>query len=208
MTHNQHTRRTPRQERGEQRVTMILDAAAALFAETGYEATTMSDIAVRAHTSFGSLYQFFPNKQAVVEAVASRYLDQLRAYFATTSIEQIAQASFEEMLDALFDPFVAFVVERPGFQLFLRDAKRLKHLEAAQALYSEALDWVERLLAERAPALDPDQRQLIAMLVVQLVGLAIELAASEEEARNTAAVKEVKIALRAYVRARTQGVTR
>ena len=55
-------RRIPIQERGEQRVTELLEAAAAIFAEVGYEAATMRDIAGRAGASIGSLYQFFPNK--------------------------------------------------------------------------------------------------------------------------------------------------
>jgi AcrR family transcriptional regulator len=165
----------------------------------------MSEIAARAQTAFGSLYQFFPSKEAIGEAVASRYLDQLRQYLAATPMGEIAQAPFATMLDALIDPFIAFVAQQPGFQVFLRDAKRMKHLAAAQALYAESLAWVDGLLAQRTPALETAQRQVVAMLVVQCVGMAMELAVSPDIAHQTTGVQEVKAMLGAYLQLRVAG---
>src|SRR3984893_8176245 len=65
-------RRIPIQERGEKRVAGLLEAAAAIFAEVGFEAATMRDIAERAGASIGSLYQFFPNKEVVAQAIKTR----------------------------------------------------------------------------------------------------------------------------------------
>ena len=53
-------RRLPQQSRSQQRVTQILEAAAQVFAEVGYEAASTSLIATQAKTSVGSLYRFFP----------------------------------------------------------------------------------------------------------------------------------------------------
>ena len=66
-------RRIPIQERGEKRVAGLLEAAAAIFAEVGFEAATMRDIAERAGASIGSLYQFFPNKDVVARAIKTQY---------------------------------------------------------------------------------------------------------------------------------------
>lgn len=66
-------RRTPRQARSQERRERILDAAAALIAESGVDAATTNAIAERAGTSVGSLYQFFPNGAAVRYALARRY---------------------------------------------------------------------------------------------------------------------------------------
>lgn len=65
--------RAPRRRRGELRVASILEAAAATFAEKGYEAATMTEIAVRAGAAIGSLYQFFPSKEALAGAILQRY---------------------------------------------------------------------------------------------------------------------------------------
>ncbi len=51
----------------------LLEAATATFAEKGYEAATMTEIAARAGAAIGSLYQFFPSKEALAGAVLKRY---------------------------------------------------------------------------------------------------------------------------------------
>src|SRR5271163_3338078 len=69
-------RKTPVQARSRERVERILDAAAVVFADAGYEAATTEAIAERAGTSIGSLYQFFPNKRALFDGVARRHLER------------------------------------------------------------------------------------------------------------------------------------
>lgn len=67
----------PAQERGERRVADLLAAAEELLISEGYEATTMSAIAQRAGASIGSLYQFFPNKESIGNALLAKYLEEL-----------------------------------------------------------------------------------------------------------------------------------
>ena len=57
-------RRIPRQSRGQARVELLLDAAAELIAESGIASATAEAIALKARTAKGSLYQFFPNRDA------------------------------------------------------------------------------------------------------------------------------------------------
>lgn len=80
MTETQVSSRRPKpptQERGEKRVADLLAAAEALFASSGYEATTMNAIASLGGSSIGSLYQFFPNKESVGSALLNRYTDEI-----------------------------------------------------------------------------------------------------------------------------------
>src|SRR5687767_27796 len=97
-----NTRRSPSQQRGRKRVARLLDAAIAAFAASGYEATTMSDIAKRARSPIGSLYQFFPNKQAVARTLRSRQVDDL---------EQLWVALQGEAKDHTLASFVAHYVQ-------------------------------------------------------------------------------------------------
>src|ERR1700722_12315077 len=71
--------KAPKRARGIQRVSDLLDAASVLFAESGYEATTMTQIAQRAEASIGSLYQFFPSKEVLAEALFARYVERVAA---------------------------------------------------------------------------------------------------------------------------------
>ncbi|MEU8815585.1 TetR/AcrR family transcriptional regulator [Actinoplanes sp. NPDC048796] len=69
-------RRTPRQVRAELTRERILAAAAHVFAEHGYAAGTTNRIAERARVSIGSLYQYFPNKDAILAALLIRHIDR------------------------------------------------------------------------------------------------------------------------------------
>lgn len=68
-------RKQPKQERAAETRQRILDAAAHIFAEHGYAAGTTNRIAERAGVSIGSLYQYFPNKDAVLRALMDAHVD-------------------------------------------------------------------------------------------------------------------------------------
>lgn len=78
--------KAPKRARGVLRVAELLDAGAVLFADKGYDATTMTEIAQRAGASIGSLYQFFPSKDALAEALFSRYVEH-----ATSLLEELGK---------------------------------------------------------------------------------------------------------------------
>ncbi|MEO0985326.1 MAG: TetR/AcrR family transcriptional regulator [Cyanobacteria bacterium J06639_14] len=71
--------RKPQQQRSQVRVEQILQAAAEVFWEKGYDVATTHDIAERAQTAVGTLYRFFPNKLAIFHVLEKRhkqYLDR------------------------------------------------------------------------------------------------------------------------------------
>src|SRR6201981_3353114 len=67
----------PKRQRGKQRVAELLAAGAAVFAEKGYAAATMTEIAARAAAPIGSLYQFFPSKEALADTLVQNYVSLL-----------------------------------------------------------------------------------------------------------------------------------
>src|SRR3954447_18658239 len=69
-------RRVPRQARSRARLQRMLDAADQLLAREGAEALTTTRVAEAAGVSVGSLYQYLPDKEAIVEALAGRYLTE------------------------------------------------------------------------------------------------------------------------------------
>src|SRR5215471_15914821 len=100
-----------RQARGFRRIEHLLDVAAQIFAEVGFEAATTNAIAARAGVSPGSLYQFFPNKDAIAEA----------------------------LIDHVIDPLVAFHVNHPGFQAMFSGSIVSPRLAAATQTFLEAV---------------------------------------------------------------------
>jgi AcrR family transcriptional regulator len=88
-------RKRPRQARSRALYARILDEAARIFDAFGYHATTTNDIADAAGVSVGSLYQYFPNKDAVLVALAERHLDEVRPL-----LEELSRALRSELPDA------------------------------------------------------------------------------------------------------------
>jgi AcrR family transcriptional regulator len=100
------TRKRPRQERSEALVDAILDAARAEIVTLGYDQTTTNRIAALAGVSVGSLYQYFPSKDAIVVELMRRYrakrIELVREKLAPIDVEPLRQV-VGSLLTALFD---------------------------------------------------------------------------------------------------------
>lgn len=99
-------RKQPRQRRSEETRHRILDAATHVFAEYGYAAGTTNRIAERADVSVGSLYQYYPNKDAILLELATRHLDAgvelddgLRAPDASPSLQDVVNAMVRNSIE-------------------------------------------------------------------------------------------------------------
>jgi AcrR family transcriptional regulator len=74
-------RKRPSQQRSRETVNRILDTAARIFEAEGYANTTTNDIAIEAVISIGSLYQYYPNKDAIIVGLAERHIETITAQF-------------------------------------------------------------------------------------------------------------------------------
>ncbi|HEX3983815.1 MAG TPA: TetR/AcrR family transcriptional regulator [Acidisoma sp.] len=90
----------PKRQRGRDRVAAILSTATELFAEKGYDAVTMTEIAARSSTAIGSLYRFFPTKDVLVTALVERYGAMFGDLLGEV-IERAPEVSGSELADAL-----------------------------------------------------------------------------------------------------------
>lgn len=109
-----------KQERGE-----ILDAALGIFAERGFEATSVHDVAAAARVSVGHIYNLVGNKRTLYEAVLDREGKELEKSVDTT-LEAVASAAAPEQLDALIDTVLAFVHRhRRSFRIYLNETEGL-----------------------------------------------------------------------------------
>jgi len=92
-------RRKPRQVRAELTRERILTAAAHVFADHGYAAGTTNRIAERARISIGSLYQYFPNKDAILVELLIRHVD--RGTWTAADELDLSPGTLEETVRAL-----------------------------------------------------------------------------------------------------------
>ena len=108
-------RRAPVQERGRARVEAILDAAESVIAQVGLEAATTNAIAERAGASVGSLYHFFPNKQAIVDALLARYMT--RTLDVMRDSRRLAEpwVPLAELFEGMIRGFLALDETQPAY---------------------------------------------------------------------------------------------
>lgn len=101
MAHSPLTaRKQPRQARSRHTVDMILKATEHLLLERGWSGTSTNRIAERAGVSIGSLYQYFPNKRAVVATLADRKMELVETE-VNDAITDLADLPAPEFLERL-----------------------------------------------------------------------------------------------------------
>ncbi len=195
MTDGEAARRTPRQRRGEQRVEEILDAAALVFGEVGYEAATTNAIAARAGASIGSLYQFFRNKDEVMRALAGRYNAQLREIYDHVYTPESMTLPLPLLIDRLIDPLVTFCEDNAGFERLFASAS-LGNIEDDD-LDGVGRERLERLFLARARTHDPAQAALttrVCVLTVSALLGTIKNGPSPDQQRLIAEFKRLLVA--------------
>ena len=188
----------PRQKRGERRVASLLAAAAEVFAETGYRAATMSSIAEKAGAPIGSLYQFFPGKEAVADGLLSRYLSEISALWEELD-ERLPKMDLKEFSHQLIQHHIEFIRERPAFSELIEAAS----LSSRPGLRSEARAIftrnVQRFLQVFAPDIPVDRLRNIADVAVQLVKAANALSKHVSRRDTKVVMEEMEFVLTSYL---------
>ncbi|ARG93491.1 hypothetical protein B1T50_17770 [Mycobacterium kansasii] len=105
-------RKTPVQDRSKDTVRRILDAATTILKERGYDGTSTNRIAAGAGISPGSLYQYFPNKDAILNTVVEEYFQDLLDRMASR-LAELLDCDLESAVSAAIEAQVDALLERP-----------------------------------------------------------------------------------------------
>ena len=95
-------RKSPQQDRSKITVDAILTATAQILTQEGYDTASTNRIAERAGVSIGSLYQYFPNKEALVAALVERHANEMI---------EIVESKFKDLFDAPIEVMLSEVVK-------------------------------------------------------------------------------------------------
>lgn len=196
----QPLRRAPKQARAQQRVSRILDAAEDLFVEVGFDAATTNQIAARANASIGSLYEFFPNKQALAQALADRYVAQLGAVIEERMVNEPAWTG-EQLVDSIVTALDGFWRRHPAVVPLLRGALGAPALmDAGEQLRLALVGHIEAILLERRRDVDAERALLAAEMAIDMTRTLLERAQAEPVHRRPVVLRELKIAIIGYLR--------
>jgi AcrR family transcriptional regulator len=189
-------RRVPQRQRGHERVAALLEAAAACFVEKGYDATTMTEVAARAGAAIGSLYQFFPTKEALAHALLEQYAQAFYAELGKFS-EQSTDWDTNELALRLSTFMVTFRRRHPAFVTLLEsgpvpagDSMTIRRRVRAE---------LQALLARRAPHRSDDDMHAAAVVVQQMMKAAIAIQAEPAMPGRQAAQSALQHAMQLYL---------
>jgi AcrR family transcriptional regulator len=109
-------RTEPTQRRSTQRLDALLDAAAEIVDETGFERLTTQMVAERAGASIGTVYRYFPDRVAVLNALRERSIRRFRERVAD-DMERSELTTWWDVVDVSLDAFAALFRDEPGFSV-------------------------------------------------------------------------------------------
>ncbi|RTL54045.1 MAG: TetR/AcrR family transcriptional regulator [Bradyrhizobiaceae bacterium] len=187
--------REPKRARGRQRVASLLDAAAALFVEKGYDATTTAAIAERAGASIGSLYQFFPTKQTIAEALFERYQQHVAAA-VRDFVARAPHSSPREIADMLVELMLGLKSHRDVAAALSNAVTEIaERRERARGILRRE---VVTILKSANPRLTSKQATVAAALIAQMIK-SVPAFADEDKSIRSALLAGVREMLTLYI---------
>jgi AcrR family transcriptional regulator len=154
----------PQRRPGQERVAALLEAAATIIAEKGYDAATMAEVAAKAGAQIGSLYRFFPNKDVLANALIERFHERAASLF--DAIDQRSEKlSVAELADALLDLLGDLRSETQTIVALLEGRAELsaRRLEFRREIRKR----IARTLVNRCPKLRKAQAEDVAAVLLQ-----------------------------------------
>lgn len=200
MGENQERRRARRQKRGLLRVEEILHAAGALFAEVGYDNTTTNQIVARAGISPGSLYQFFPHKEAIAQAFAAQAVERLQhLYDDAILVPEVMTLPLPRFIDHFIDALITFNRNNPGYLALLQGSTISPPLaRALQDQRQEVSVRMVRVIQALAPQCTPEQCEILAMVTYRIFLALLPLILQADDQQSSAFIHELKAILVRY----------
>ena len=191
--------RAPRRARGQLRVDALLGSAAEVFAQKGFDAATMTEIAAQAQSSIGSLYQFFRTKEAVAEALLGQQMDALWERLDALA-EAAARLDAVALAHALAVCLVEFRADHPSFgTLIERPGPASTVVLGARRRVRER---VEAILAAHAPRADRKVVRAMAPVIQHVMKSTVQLRGDLDGVELKAAARELEAMLAGFLEAR------
>jgi AcrR family transcriptional regulator len=194
-------RRLPKQARGEERITTILQAAAQVFHEVGFDAATTNMIAERANTSIGSLYVFFPNKETIARCLTEQFCEDVRTLFDGVLTNELVDLPLSQFIDRILDPLVQYHQTHPGFPaLWLKSQDDPRLLAVGQNFREVLTQKAAWVFTKRYPKSDEASVRRCSRICMQTVQVLMILAFDGSQVDGEV-IADLKTMIRAYLQA-------
>jgi AcrR family transcriptional regulator len=147
----------------------LIDAATQVLQAQGYDAFNTNRVAERAGVSIGSLYQYFPHKQALIEAIVVRHVTQL-ASSISAGLAQARAMPVGEAMDVLVQATIDVYASDLDLHRVVHEQIPQQQAEAAvSGTLGQLIHWLTELLAAHHQEMRPMDHAVAANMVVHLV---------------------------------------
>ncbi|WP_437033298.1 TetR family transcriptional regulator [Streptomyces sp. enrichment culture] len=178
----------------------LLEAAASVFSTNGYTAASANSIAREAGVSPGTLYQFFPNKEAIAIELGSRLMHEMRQTYGEALAPVDPATPLEQVVAAAVDRFIDFNCRHPVFFALMHGPDVPGRIaEEHDALHATLVARVESMLLPYLPDMPADEVSRTARMSVGIYMSGLELVLAHEGAEREAYVRELKNVLYRYL---------
>ncbi len=193
-------RNEPVQARSAARLSSLLDAAAEVVEEVGYERLTTAMVAERAGASIGTVYRYFPDRIAVLEGLSTRafrrFLDRITATYQESHLESV-----EERVSAAVDVYVDLYRTERGFRVVrFGDVVDVRLLDGRRSNTEVLAERFADIAGERGSRHDPDQLVFRLQVAIALSEALIHRAFVQDPRGDEAFVREAKAVAVEYLR--------
>ena len=175
-------RKRPRQDRSRATVDSILEATARVLVKRGFDGLTTNLVAEAAGVSIGSLYQYFPNKAALVGALIEKHVEDM-SQLALSELTRVAQLPAREAIRSVVEAMIrAHAVQPELHRVLTEEVPRVGRMAKLREIERITHRMVAGLLATRKPELaieDPDMAAFVLVSAIEAITYRAALFAPE-----------------------------
>jgi len=192
---------TPQRSNGRARVALILEAAADVIRERGYESTTMSEIALRSGTKIGSLYRFFPTKELVGDALIEDYAQSSEVQWQAI-IAAASSATPERLADLLLDAYIDAHRKHSARALLALLEGRADGSRRREEFRHRNLERIGEALKANAPHLRAPTLRKMAVVMLYHMRAMMAMTFDPNAPNAPGAPEELRVSVRSWLAAR------
>lgn len=185
-------RKRPRQARARATVETILDASARILVKRGFDRFTTNEVAEAAGVSIGSLYQYFPNKEALVAALIEKHIEDMSKALMS-ELARVSQLPMAEAVRAVIDLTIrAHAVDAELHQVLTEQVPRVGRMARIRELDAICHRMIAGVLEARQAELAIRDPELSAFILVAAIESIAHRAAlfSPERLRDPRLIEE------------------
>ncbi|WP_327319460.1 TetR/AcrR family transcriptional regulator [Streptomyces sp. NBC_01235] len=192
-------RRTPRQARSRARLALVLEAAERILVGEGVEALTTTRVAAEAKVSVGSLYQYLPDRGAIIEALAAGYFARLEAVMDDL-VRTAPRERWDDPVGVLIDTYADVYRTEHGFRALWFGSGLTERTRAADREHKRRMaDGIRRVLLALGVAGDDEALARACHAAILAADALAQEAFRRAPEGDTDLLEEAKAMLRGYL---------